>query len=66
MVELAKEGIGIIFISSDLLELIGMCDRIYVMNEGTIMAEFTRDKFSQQAILQYAIKDRDSIKDGGA
>ena len=34
------------------------------MNEGTIMAEFTRDKFSQQAILQYAIKDRDSIKDG--
>ncbi len=65
MVELAKEGIGIIFISSDLLELIGMCDRIYVMNEGTIMAEFTRDKFSQQAILQYAIKDRDSIKDGG-
>jgi len=43
-----------------------MCDRIYVMNEGTIMAEFTRDKFSQQAILQYAIKDRDSIKDGGA
>jgi ABC-type sugar transport system ATPase subunit len=57
MVKLAETGIGIIFISSDLPELIGMSDRIYVMNEGTITAEFPRERFSQQTILQYAIKD---------
>jgi len=61
MVNLAKEGIGIIFISSELPELIGMCDRIYVMNEGTITAEFYREKFSQQEILQCAVKDKKSL-----
>ena len=63
MAELVKAGVGIIFISSDLLELTGMCDRIYVMNEGTITAEFAREQFSQQAILQYAIKDKGDMQE---
>lgn len=66
MAELVKAGVGIIFISSDLLELTGMCDRIYVMNEGTITAEFAREQFSQQAILQYAIKDKGDMQERGA
>lgn len=61
MTQLVQAGVGVIFISSDLLELTGMCDRIYVMNEGTITAEFARADFSQQAILQYAIKDKGDI-----
>jgi ABC-type sugar transport system ATPase subunit len=39
--QLASEGKGILMISSELPELLGMCDRIYVMNEGRFVAEFT-------------------------
>ncbi|MDI3547807.1 MAG: ribose transport system ATP-binding protein [Halanaerobiales bacterium] len=58
MVDLAKNGISIIFISSDLPELMGMCDRIYVMNQGRITAEYHRENFSQQNILQNAVTDK--------
>ena len=36
--QLAEEGKAIIFISSELPEILGICDRIYVMNEGRIVA----------------------------
>jgi len=55
MVDLAKDGKGIVMVSSELPELIGMCDRIYVMSEGTITGELSRDEFSQEAIMKYAI-----------
>jgi inositol transport system ATP-binding protein len=45
---------GIIMISSELPELIGMCDRIYVMAEGRITGEVFRSDFSQELIMQYA------------
>ena len=38
-------------ISSEMPELLGMCDRIYVMNEGEIIAEMTREEASQEAIM---------------
>ena len=40
--ELAEQGRGVIFISSEMPELLGMCDRIYVMNKGTFVGELTR------------------------
>ncbi len=55
MVDLAQEGKGIVMVSSELPELIGMCDRIYVMSEGTITGELKREEFSQKAIMKYAI-----------
>ncbi len=48
MVELAKEKKGLIMISSELPELIGMCDRIYVMAKGRIAGELDRENFSQK------------------
>jgi inositol transport system ATP-binding protein len=45
---------GIIMISSELPELLGMCDRIYVMSGGRIAAELPRKNFSQELIMQYA------------
>lgn len=45
---------GIIMISSELPELIGMCDRIYVMCKGRIAGEIKRPQFSQELIMQYA------------
>jgi len=56
MSDLAKQRKGIIMISSELPELIGMCDRIYVMAKGQIMGELTRDEFSQEGIMKLATK----------
>jgi inositol transport system ATP-binding protein len=57
MTELARQGRGILMISSELPELIGMCDRIYVMSAGRVTAELTRDQFSQETILTYAMNE---------
>jgi inositol transport system ATP-binding protein len=45
---------GIIMISSEMPELLGMCDRIYVMSKGKIVVELFRGQFSQELIMQYA------------
>ena len=50
--ELAKAGKAIIVISSEMPEIIGTCDRCYVINEGEIAGELTREEFSQEKIMQ--------------
>ena len=55
MTTLAREGKGIVMVSSELPELIGMCDRIYVMAEGKIQGELQRSEFSQEAIMHLAV-----------
>jgi len=52
--EFAASGVGIILISSDLPELLGMCDRILVMHEGKIKGEVFQGDFSEELILTYA------------
>lgn len=56
MDRLAGSGVGILMISSELPELIGMSDRIYIMKQGTISGELTDHKeFRQETILAYTI-----------
>jgi putative multiple sugar transport system ATP-binding protein len=50
--ELADQGESILMISSEMPELLGMCDRIYVMNEGRFVAEFTAGEASQERIMR--------------
>jgi ABC-type sugar transport system ATPase subunit len=52
--DFAASGVGVIMISSDLPELIGMCDRILVMHQGRITGEVQREQFSEALILSYA------------
>lgn len=52
--ELAAGGTGILYISSEIEELVGMCDRIVVMRNGRIETEFRRADFDQERILQAA------------
>jgi ABC-type sugar transport system ATPase subunit len=52
--ELVNEGKGMIVISSDMSELIGLCNRILVMHEGRIVDEMTHGEASQERILQSA------------
>ena len=51
---LAEEGVAIIIISSELPEILGMSDRILVMSEGAIVSEFTREKATKEAIMEFA------------
>ncbi len=60
MTELVKDGKGIIMVSSELPELIGMCDRIYVMCKGRITGELDRDEFSQESIMAFATNTANS------
>ncbi|MEL7673861.1 MAG: sugar ABC transporter ATP-binding protein [Chloroflexota bacterium] len=54
MVELAKQGIGIIMISSEMPEVLAMSDRIVVMHEGRIAGILDRDEATQERIMAYA------------
>ncbi len=54
--ELAKKGIGVIMISSELPEIINMSDRIYVMEHGKVVGEFSHDNVTQESIMQLAAK----------
>lgn len=52
MNKLVEEGKSIIFISSELPELLGMCDRVYVMNEGRIVGELSGSSITQEGIMK--------------
>lgn len=54
--QLASEGKSIIVISSELPEILGMCDRIYVMNEGRLVGEMLGNEASQEKIMREIIK----------
>ncbi len=55
MENLAKNGAGIIMVSSELPEILNMSDRILVMYNGQIVKEFEKDEATQEDILSYAI-----------
>ncbi len=54
MEQLAGEGVAILFVSSDLEEIIGMSDRTLVMHEGEITGELTRRELTEEAIMNLA------------
>lgn len=54
MNDLTKQGISILMISSDMEELLGMSDRIVVLNEGAVAGEITKAEFSQIAVMELA------------
>jgi sugar (pentulose or hexulose) kinase len=51
MNDLAAQGKSVIMISSEMPEILGMCDRVYVMNEGRIVAEMQIEDASQEKIM---------------
>jgi ribose transport system ATP-binding protein len=54
METLAAEGIAILFVSSEMEEVLGMADRALVMHEGAIAGELSRSQLSEEAIMQLA------------
>ena len=51
---LAAEGVGIIVISSDLPEVLGLSDRILVMRQGSLVGEFARSEANEENIIACA------------
>ena len=54
--KLAGEGKGILVISSEMPELLGICDRIYVLNEGRIVGELAGHEASQEKIMRAIVR----------
>lgn len=59
MRELCDRGIGIVLISSELPEIIGMCDRVIVMNEGCKAGELAGEEITEQNIMRLAATQSD-------
>ncbi len=56
MVDMVRKGASIVFISSDIDEILGMCDRILVMNAGKLVCDLPRSQATKENILMYAAK----------
>jgi putative multiple sugar transport system ATP-binding protein len=56
---LADQGKGILFISSELPELLGICDRIYAMSAGRITGEVPRADATPERLMQYMTRERE-------
>ena len=54
---LSADGKGVVMISSEMPELLGMCDRIYVMGEGHFVGELTAEEASQERIMSLIVND---------
>lgn len=55
--KMVAEGKSVVMISSELPELLGMCDRIYIMNEGRMVGEVSSSEATQEVIMSHIIRD---------
>jgi putative multiple sugar transport system ATP-binding protein len=59
---LVAEGKSVVLISSELTEILGMSDRIYVMYEGRMIAEFPRAEASQEVIMSSIMRENKKME----
>lgn len=56
MGQLAEKGFGVVLISSEMPEILGLCDRVYVMCNGRITGEFSAEEVTQERILELSME----------
>ena len=56
LTDLVEKGAGSLLVSSEIKELLGVCDRILVIRKGSIVAEYKRDEFSKEKLLADAMR----------
>lgn len=64
MNQMVAEGKSVIMISSEMPELLGMCDRIYVMNEGRLVGELDAGEATQEGIMEKILKSENEKRKG--
>ena len=62
--QLAKNGTAFLVVSSEMPELLAVCDRIYVLCDGRLTGEFTRGSFDQEAIMEAATRFIEKVNNG--
>ena len=62
MEKLAQRGVAILFVSSEMEEVLGMSDRALVMHEGRLSGELRRDELSEEAIMQLATGNQPTVE----
>ena len=62
--QLARQGLAIILISSELPEIVGLCDRVVVLCEGRKTGELAGLEITENAVLQLAVAQRDAVSAG--
>ncbi|WP_160689763.1 multiple monosaccharide ABC transporter ATP-binding protein [Clostridium sp. C2-6-12] len=60
--ELAASGRGVLVISSEMPELLGLCDRIYVVNEGRMVGELSKKEATQESIMKCIMNNKEVCK----
>jgi ribose transport system ATP-binding protein len=55
MNQLAEKGVAVIMVSSEMPEIIGMCDRVYVMRQGIIAGELAKEELNENALIKLAM-----------
>ncbi|GAT80432.1 ABC transporter ATP-binding protein [Streptomyces sp. F-3] len=63
---LAAQGKAVLFISSELPELLGMCDRIYTMAAGRLTGEVSRAEATQEVLMRHMTKDTKGTRSAGS
>ena len=53
--DFARRGLGVIIISSEMAEIIGLCDRVAVISEGRLTGELNRDQLTELEIMKLAV-----------
>lgn len=53
--DLARSGYGVIVVSSELPEIVGLCDRVYVMHEGAVVGHLVGDEITEENIVEYVM-----------
>jgi rhamnose transport system ATP-binding protein len=59
LADLARDGVAVLMISSELPEVLGVSDRILVMREGRLVAEIAREAASEEAVMSAAMGTRE-------
>ena len=60
MEDLAKKRVAILFVSSEMEEVLGVADRVLVMHEGEISGELSKEELSEEAVMQLATRRKDT------
>jgi ribose transport system ATP-binding protein len=61
MERLAADGVAILFVSSEMEEILGMSDRVLVMHEGSLRGELTRGQLSEERVMHLATGGRTAV-----
>ncbi len=62
--QMVEQGKSVIMISSEMPEILGMCDRVYIMNEGKMAGELDAKEATQEGIMAHIVRESEEIMKG--